>query len=1167
MSVFFEEFIPVYPSQDDKDIQWLITKKQEFLEKRAKIKESQPKRGETYLHQDFFLRYMIPYDRIFLMHETGTGKSCTMLTVARHYRKYHANYKRVFIIEKGPSTINDMKNQITTRCSAENEFETEVVRRSIDDKTRRRNINMEIRKWISLETYKSFISPVLKYNLTDEQISEYYSDSIFFLDEAQNLRNADENNTKDELETIYAITWKIFHLAKRSKICIASATLSVNDVNEFPLLFNLILPEDHQMPLDWDYKKVVLSQVEPFFRGRITFVRGLDTGAVPKYMGVELDKIFSVDLPDDNWIAPPYVEGEKQPEPPMVKRNIKSQMVVYPSYIEKDSIQYYAYEEALKKEKGDEEDEDIVTYAYADDNKKQVFWFGLRQASLFVFPDGSYGGRFPRMTKKIKATKGLGKYVKSVTADNYQTTDELYEYLTDPEMLKELSSKYSAVFDIEMANEGCSFIYTDFVSGGGAILVGQCFEARGIEKFNETSSVFEYFYDEETKRSKKRIKPSFKKKKRYALFLSDIKDSKRDAMMELWNSDENCDGEYICKFITSPTGKEGINVNHVLRGQIMTSNWTIASWHQAVSRFLRATSHSYLITRKAKKYEDIAKEYFMKGNEEKYREYMEKSKNVRIEVEIYNHVAIFDDGIEEHSIDTYIYEQAEVKNIYIQRLMRFAEQCSVDAMLNYERNVREGDKDYSITCRYQKCKYEPATAKRLPTDKEIDYSTYDILYSGKLIDEIISYIISIVKNKGFIYMTEILKINLYKNKYVYMAINKIIDEKTSIKDRFGYKQFLYFNGGAIFMQRDFPFYGDNILDTDIYSAYNRPDLYASQNMDFDTLLTIKQNPEQEKIIESIKNIENFTDEYNLVKFNLLLSKLNINTKVSLFENAIINLILHEESVLDREIYERFQGFITKVYEPWEDIEMVVNVLKDRPKIEMSKLMNSNIIKNLHFKGPNKNGKDDKGKNVPYVYIHSLYSSEIGSTNYRITSNFKNANGRIRLLHDYEEGELRWRDANLYEFPVYNNILKNKINEHFKACEKEDICGTVLQDGTFRLKDKTLKNKSRSGNEDKSLENNGRKCVSWEKNRLINILYRENLMPDDIVDLELPFESRDEIIDYLLEVKYTKDEEELISLTDDELEFIAKWYQSEANNGYICNLLKAHLNSQGRLLVI
>ena len=79
-------------------------------------------------------------------------------------------------------------------------------------------------------------------------------------------------------------------MVKPRKVILSSATPMINSPNELPGRLNLILPEDNQMP-EMDFKTVSLQTVEPYFRGLISYVRSLETGAVPVYQGEVIKKL------------------------------------------------------------------------------------------------------------------------------------------------------------------------------------------------------------------------------------------------------------------------------------------------------------------------------------------------------------------------------------------------------------------------------------------------------------------------------------------------------------------------------------------------------------------------------------------------------------------------------------------------------------------------------------------------------------------------------------------------------------------------------------------------------------------------------------------------------------------------------------------------------------
>ena len=116
---YIHDFIEDYPDQEDEDIQWKISCRQEFF-RNFKVKRSEkiPKKGEFYKHQKMFLRYMVPYDKLFLIHGTGTGKTGSIINMTEYYRRNEpGRFKKVFVLEPGPPTVNDFQEQIVKLSS------------------------------------------------------------------------------------------------------------------------------------------------------------------------------------------------------------------------------------------------------------------------------------------------------------------------------------------------------------------------------------------------------------------------------------------------------------------------------------------------------------------------------------------------------------------------------------------------------------------------------------------------------------------------------------------------------------------------------------------------------------------------------------------------------------------------------------------------------------------------------------------------------------------------------------------------------------------------------------------------------------------------------------------------------------------------------------------
>ena len=147
----FHDYIINYALQDDKDIQLKTSLRQEFFELKGDAVESTPKKGEFFKHQDLFTRYLRQYDRIFNIHETGTGKTGSIIDAAETFRRESVGIERVIIIEPGKPTLEDFKSQIVKFYPEEYGDSA-----SNSDFIRKRNITKKIDKWYTLETYEAF---------------------------------------------------------------------------------------------------------------------------------------------------------------------------------------------------------------------------------------------------------------------------------------------------------------------------------------------------------------------------------------------------------------------------------------------------------------------------------------------------------------------------------------------------------------------------------------------------------------------------------------------------------------------------------------------------------------------------------------------------------------------------------------------------------------------------------------------------------------------------------------------------------------------------------------------------------------------------------------------------------------------------------------------------
>lgn len=1186
----FEEFIPTYPEDVDPDIQHLITQRNEFLEVAGTISEPAPKRGQYYRHQKALFRYMLYHDRMINIQETGTGKTCSLVAIAEYYRKYQLEkeIKHVYILEKGSTTVDEFKKQIACNCTAEDAgFITErVTDITLQEKFRKSNLTRSLGKWYTVKTYGNFVGEIEKRKLTNQQLEDEFSGCIFFIDEAHNLSEdttistrseetqedaSDEVKQEKEKKNVYATLWRLFHNIKRSKVILGTATPMINEVNEIAPLMNLILPADQQMPLDkWSYENVTLEQMEPFFRGRVSYVRGLDTGARVIYEGENMDVSYDIMIPKEDQSIPfmsmqrdldgNIIMNPEQPKLEMEKHNFKSQSVV--KKVIMSEFQQQGYQMAAKEDSRKEKTGATPKIQGKKIKEGQAFRFHERSASSFVFPDLSYGGNFNENTSYALETRA-GKYIKPEKGpdgkkkpDSYKLEDNFKKQVLSN--LEEMSSKYSFIIKNEMnpENFGNAFVFSELVTGSGAILFGKILEEYGFAKYRENGSVFQSrsakkvsYCSADTQG--KTLKSGFEKGLRYGMISKDMSETQLSSLLELFNSPENRNGEYCKILVGTLIARDGINVFNVRRGYLLTPMWHPSGMHQALSRFIRSTSHQMIIDDEKAKLEALGQDVT----------------NATVIVKIYKMAAVksYED---KDSVDLALYQITEKKDIHIRRMMRFMKQCAFDCPIHYGRNVRSGDKDGTAICDYMTCKYTCVKSgdTNKVKDKDIDYTTYDILYSGEAIESCKSEILKMMKNRSSIVMGCLYSIlgEYYTKRFINAAVDSIVADRKIITDRFGYPCFLNTNGVLLYTQGDLPSTSQSLDLSDL--SYYKDMLFGIIPNKFDTLIDISAKEEQDDVIEKILRLNDpFNQDFG--KFEELIDSLTDNKKIELIEKYI-PMFGEPEKYTEKEMNiadafnHKFMSYLIFTAEPLED------VLTVKDKLEKAKFSqgrergktNKPII-NIDFKGaPPFDYVYPNGERPKFVIINT-FSGQQTFGKYNAFANFLKSDQSIRI---YINGET-WRDVTEYEFPAYRNLVMKHTEEILSQFKGFDEFGVILPDKRFNIMKTTYIFDS---NVDTRIKERGLFCGSFQKLPLIEILMKFNYKDPEIERISIPKEltKKDPIIKFLLEKDIVRKGEDLTRIEEytlDKLYYIYKY--SILTKEKICIIVK-FIFSQNSLIL-
>jgi hypothetical protein len=866
-----------------------------------------------------------------------------------------------------------------------------------------------------------------------------------------------------------------------------------------------------QFPRDFPFATATIEDLEPYLRGRISYIRALETGAVAVEKGTDQEEQYQVD-------------GVRY----------QSQLRLYTSGM--SEFQSKAFLRARGQGKGNGE-------AYND------VYAAQRQASNFIFPDKYWGSGISeeeRANRKSSKTAsgggvrlevvrsepegphGFRRYV-HMAGDQFSATEEFKPFISNIEHIRRLSCKYAEIARIVRDKPGNAFIYDEYVKGSGVVVLGLCLEALGFQRYDESTSMFTGTgtdtlkpfcsggsSDTSTRRVRSNIQPAL----RYAILTDKTSDPKFQSMMEAMNSYENRHGDYIKALLSSRVGRDGINVSNVLQVHLVGSGWNKSAMYQAISRGLRATSH-----------EDVLQEE---------RDRLEAAgldpSTARIKVNIYQHAAVAQDG---SSIDVEMYRMSEYKDRRIKRVLRIMKQCAIGAQVQYNRNVRPTDTDYSAECDYDVCRYP--TANPAPTGR--DYSTYDVLYAEEVVREVVKEIISIYRQRYALTLEQLQQLlPQYRRKYLVMALEQIIVRKRPLTDRFGYTAYLQEDKQSFYLDRTYP----GAYPSSYAMSYYSQGVIGVQE---ESLPHVVLQLESSEFQEEVGELEDMNPDG--AEFNTRLDQMPIEGQVVVLEEAVMQHRRSGASPFTEAVEKKYHQFLFSFPEPIRELAK----RREEAGRPSRKAITKSKVK------PVKEGTVPllQEENSETVYLHSLYSLAVNQTGYATTARYNKAEGLIRL-YKVSEG-LGWRDVNQLEYPVYNTMIQMEIAQRKVPFEDKGVYGFILPDGVFRIRDRETES-PKAATDDRH-RNRGRNCINWSTPELIDLMWRLKMPAANGMFPEFTEGNRSWLVDHLITVReMKKSSAEMTGWPLERLVFYYKWFQIKKSP--ICNAIRDWLDQNGAL---
>lgn len=765
-----------YPSISDKDFEKTIYSKAEFNS--TKYKENYYDgmtiddlcNYSTFTiqnHQLFMRRFMspeTPYKSILLFHGVGTGKTCASITIAEGFKTSLKNKQKKIRIMRGKKLISlsypgvyvisskaiqkNFRNEMYNTNKVKNEEWAGMLHcvgstyYADSDNKVSRNINAFYTFFGPLE-FGNFLKDLENYI----SIDEFFSNSIFIIDEVHNVISEERENENENETTIDALK-RVLSVSSNNRLIMMSATpmrdtkdsivnilslLRLNDKNDSSIDTTKLFPDDNT--INEDYLKELA-------RGYISYLRGNNPVSFPKLLEHS-----------DTYIPNPKYTIKKE------EYNYDERMFKLFKCVMKPEFQFDVYVN-LKK-----------------DNK--LNHIPLWEASTIVFPNGKIGDN--GFNETFSAESGRYKY-KSLYVD-FLKLDKIERY----------STKFYQFLNLSML-PGLHYVYSLF-DKSGALTLALAMEANGYTLYNSKGK-----YDEKGRyiNNKKMLETITRVYRCYAcgkllsnhdedqadhdfkqgtyMLFTGTEDTGLTNLLQTFNDNTNKNGEVIKFIIGTQVSAEGVDYKRIKHIHILNPWHNYTRIWQAIGRGLRNCSQA---------------------------DFPEQERNVTVYRYSAAVPASYSDPNELliETIDEESYRRSLRKDIWIKKVERILKEIAIDCALNKNANIYKDDKDNSRDCDYMDCEYkcdfEPTS------DIVLDEDTYTIKEDDPEITKITNLIYLLFKKKSYYKLEDILKLLSHhtQKQYIYIALTQMLTVKnTVLKDYNNRLGFLVYKNGYYYYQ-------------------------------------------------------------------------------------------------------------------------------------------------------------------------------------------------------------------------------------------------------------------------------------------------------------------------------------------------------------------------------
>lgn len=278
-------FLPYYPDIEDPDFNSIISSKKEFNELSVPSYEDFPsKKGDLFTHQKLISRILsskTPYDGILLMHEMGTGKTCSASAIIEQIRKENYGIKSFIYTAKNQTLVSQFEQQFVEKCTSEDLSQ----------------FNKLSEIGLRTMTHDRFVKNFMYIdNEIKIPLKNALDNKLIIIDEVHNIRESGS--------TMYNDYHKLLHSCQNTKIILMSGTPMTDTASEFGSVLNLILPLDKQLPTGIRFDAEFITEnnelknkknLADAIKGRVSYIKSIESNVTKNFIG-EVKQGFKTDF-------------------------------------------------------------------------------------------------------------------------------------------------------------------------------------------------------------------------------------------------------------------------------------------------------------------------------------------------------------------------------------------------------------------------------------------------------------------------------------------------------------------------------------------------------------------------------------------------------------------------------------------------------------------------------------------------------------------------------------------------------------------------------------------------------------------------------------------------------------------------------------------------------